>query len=93
MSCPICPKRNYDVWVRGYGLVDSTKTQSAPGKIVNLTAVLAPNPRAAAEYYPALYWFALHAGAAIERLPGHRPEWQRHRDDDEDPGRMDPQHR
>src|SRR5574341_1049597 len=40
---PDLPKANYSVWARGYGLVDSPKVQSAPGKIVNLTAVLAPN--------------------------------------------------
>ena len=37
---PDLPKANYTVWVRGYGLVDSPKVQSAPGKIVNLTAVV-----------------------------------------------------
>ena len=56
---PQLPKANYKVWVRGYGLVDSPPTQAAPGKAVNLTAALAPNPRAAAEYYPAIYWFSL----------------------------------
>src|SRR6266516_2591046 len=54
---PDLPKANYNVWVRGYGLVDSPKVQSAPGKIVNLKAVAAPNPRAAAQYYPAGFWF------------------------------------
>src|ERR1700687_4424530 len=48
---PDLPKANYNVWVRGYGLVDSTKLQSAPGKTVNLTAVAAPNATAAAQYY------------------------------------------
>ena len=36
---PDLPKANYTVWVRGYGLVDSPKVTTAPGKIVNLTAV------------------------------------------------------
>src|SRR5262245_24994182 len=40
---PELPKANYDVWVRGYGLVDSPKVNSAPGKILNLNAVVAPN--------------------------------------------------
>src|SRR5438552_7182237 len=56
---PQLPKANYKVWVRGYGLVDSQPVQAIPGKIVNLTAVVAPNPKAAAEYYPAVYWFSL----------------------------------
>src|SRR5688572_29437148 len=42
---PDLPKANYNVWVRGYGLVDSPKVQAAPGKKLNLTAVVAPNPR------------------------------------------------
>src|SRR5213076_3300850 len=54
---PQLPKANYRVWVRGYGLVDSSPVQAAPGKLVNLTAVVAPNAHAAAEYYPAIYWF------------------------------------
>jgi hypothetical protein len=56
---PDLPKATYRVWVRGYGLVDSPKAQAAPGRMLNLTAVVAPNPRAAAEYYPAGYWFSL----------------------------------
>ena len=46
---PDLPKANYNVWVRGYGLVDSPRVQTAPGKSLNLTAVVAPNPRAAAD--------------------------------------------
>src|ERR1700704_5535472 len=56
---PDLPKANYTVWARGYGLVDSAKTASEPGKIVNITAVAAPNEAAAAEFYPAIYWFAM----------------------------------
>jgi hypothetical protein len=56
---PDLPAANYDVWVRGYGLVDSAKVKSAPGKTVNLTAVAAPTPRQAAQYYPAQYWLSL----------------------------------
>jgi hypothetical protein len=47
------------VWVRGYGLVDSAKVTAAPGKVVNLTATVAPDAKAAAQYYPAGYWFSL----------------------------------
>jgi hypothetical protein len=56
---PDLPQANYSIWVRGYGLVDSAKVQSAPGKLVNLNAVLAPNPAAAAEYYPAIHWYSM----------------------------------
>jgi hypothetical protein len=56
---PDLPKANYSVWVRGYGLVDSPKVKAAPGKILNLKAVVAPSEAAAAEYYPAIYWYSM----------------------------------
>src|SRR5882672_4432569 len=56
---PDLPQATYDVWVRGYGLVDSPKVKSAPGKILNLKAVVAPNDAAAAQYYPAIYWYSM----------------------------------
>ena len=56
---PDLPKGKYKVWVRGYGLVNSPKVDTEPGKQLNLTAVPAPNERAAAEYYPAIYWYSM----------------------------------
>ena len=56
---PQLPRASYSVWVRGYGLVDSDKTQAAPGKRVNLKAKPAPSEKAAAEYYPGMYWYSL----------------------------------
>jgi hypothetical protein len=56
---PDLPKADYNVWVRGYGLVDSPKVKATPGKIVNLKAVVAPNEAAAAQYYPAIYWYSM----------------------------------
>src|SRR5215831_3025856 len=56
---PDLPKGNYDIWVRGYGLVDSPKVKSAPGKNLDLKAVAAPTRAAAAEYYPAQYWYSM----------------------------------
>jgi hypothetical protein len=53
------PKVNYEVWVRGYGLVDSPKMRAKPGQLINLTAVPAPNEAAAAHYYSAIYWFTM----------------------------------
>jgi hypothetical protein len=64
------PKANYKVWVRGYGLVDSQPLQATPGKIFNLTAVAAPNAHAAAEYYPAIYWFSLVHVPDASQFPG-----------------------
>ena len=66
---PDLPKANYSVWVRGYGLVDSPKVQTAPGKILNLTAVAAPNAAAAAEHYPPVYWFSLLRVPRKEEFP------------------------
>jgi len=56
---PDLPKASYSIWVRGYGLVDSPKVKASPGKIVNLKAVVAPNEAAAAQYYPAIYWYSM----------------------------------
>src|ERR1700720_1082057 len=56
---PDLPKANYTIWVRGYGLVDSPKVKSEPGKIVNLTATPAPDVKAAAQYSPAIYWYSM----------------------------------
>ncbi len=56
---PDLPKATYDVWVRGYGLIDSPKVKSTPGKILNLKAVIAPSEAAAAQYYPAIYWYSM----------------------------------
>ena len=56
---PELPKATYKVWVRGYGLVDSKAVEATPGKTLALTAVIAPNARAAAQYYPGDYWFSL----------------------------------
>ena len=67
---PDLPKANYNVWVRGYGLVDSQKVQAAPGRIVNLTAVTASSPREAAKYYPAGYWFSLLQVPPKSDFPG-----------------------
>src|SRR5437870_3036051 len=56
---PDLPTANYSVWVRGYGLVDSPKVRAKPGQQLNLTAVPAPDERAAAHYYPAIYWYTM----------------------------------
>ena len=70
---PDLPKANYNVWVRGYGLVDSAKVQTAPGKTLNLTAVKAPSAAAAAQYYPAIYWFAMMKIPDKSQFPGTGP--------------------
>lgn len=56
---PDLPAANYEIWVRGYGLVDSPKSRSGPGRNLNLTAVPAPNDATAAQYYPAIHWYSM----------------------------------
>jgi hypothetical protein len=88
---PDLPAVKYSVWVRGYGLVDSPKVQASPGVALNLNAVIAPNAAAAAEYYPAGYWFSLLKAPPASDFPGTGPsgngispnlktqaEWLRH---------------
>jgi hypothetical protein len=71
---PDLPKATYSVWVRGYGLVDSPKVTAAPGKVLNLTAVAAPSPAAAAHYYPAGSWFSLIQVPPASDFPGTGPQ-------------------
>jgi hypothetical protein len=71
---PDLPQARYDVWVRGYGLVDSPKQRAERGTTLNLKATPAPNPRAAAEYYPAGYWYSLIRVPAESEFPGTGPE-------------------
>jgi hypothetical protein len=70
---PDLPKANYNVWVRGYGLIDSKKIQATPGKPLNLTAVAASSAAEAAQYYPAGYWWSLMQVPAKNEFPGTGP--------------------
>ena len=70
---PDLPIANYSVWVRGYGLVDSPKKEAKPGSTLNLDAVVAPDEKAAAEYYPAGYWFSLLHVPDKSKFPGTGP--------------------
>ncbi len=76
---PELPKANYNVWVRGYGLIDSAKVQAAPGRILDLNAVPAPSAGAAAQYYPAIYWYSMLKVPAKSEFPAGpvktQPEW------------------
>jgi hypothetical protein len=71
---PDLPPAGYDVWVRGYGLVDSPKRRARPGATLDLRATAAPSPRAAAEYYPAGYWYSLLEVPAEREFPGTGPQ-------------------
>jgi hypothetical protein len=67
---PDLPKATYTVWSRGYGLLDSAKVQTEPGKLVDLKPSVAPDVKAAAQYYPGNYWYALLAVPKESEFPG-----------------------
>ena len=67
---PELPKAKYKVWVRGYGLVDSNAVEATPGNRVDLTAIVAPDAKAAAEIYPANYWWSLLKPPTADEFPG-----------------------
>src|SRR6195256_356164 len=71
---PDLPKGTYDIWVRGYGLVDSPKVKGQPGKIVDLKSVAAPSRAAAAAYYPGIYWYAMMKIPPANLFPGTGPQ-------------------
>jgi hypothetical protein len=70
---PDLPKATYNVWVRGYGLVDSAKVTATPGRQLALAATPAPSSRVAAEYYPAQYWLSLLQVPPASDFPGTGP--------------------
>ncbi len=56
---PDLPEATYEVFVRGYGLVDSPRVSASPGQMLDLEGVVAPDVRAAAEVYPAAWWLSM----------------------------------
>ena len=56
---PDLPAATYEVFVRGYGLVDSSRVSASPGQMLNLEALVAPDARAAAQVYPAAWWLSM----------------------------------
>ena len=56
---PDLPDASYELFVRGYGLVDSARVSARPGQQLDLRATVAPNARAAAQVYPAAWWLTM----------------------------------
>ena len=56
---PDLPRATYQVFVRGYGLVDSPRVPGKPGQQLDLKAVIAPDAKAAAQVYPAGWWMSM----------------------------------
>ena len=71
---PELPDVTYRVWLRGYGLVDSTPTAGTPGQNLALRATVAPTPQAAAQAYPGNYWLSLIDLPDASEFPGTGPE-------------------
>lgn len=71
---PELPDALYSVWVRGYGLVDSTPVTVRPGADLTLTATVARTPQEAARVYPANYWYSLLEVPPRSEFPGTGPE-------------------
>jgi len=70
---PDLPKAKYTVWARGYGLVDSPKVQTEPGKLVDLKPTVAPDAKTAAQLYPGEYWYAMLKVPEKNEFPGTGP--------------------
>jgi hypothetical protein len=68
---PDLPQANYQVFVRGYGLVDSARVMAKPGQRLDLKGIVAPDGRAAAQVYPANYWLSL-----LENIPRRNSRWK-----------------
>ncbi|HWG05078.1 MAG TPA: carboxypeptidase-like regulatory domain-containing protein, partial [Beijerinckiaceae bacterium] len=71
---PDLPQAHYKLWVRGYGLVDSPKSDGVPGQVADLKAVIAPNLAAAAQYYPPIYWYSMLKIPDASQFPGTGPD-------------------
>jgi hypothetical protein len=68
---PDLPAVNYKVWVRGYGIVDSTPVDSKPtANPLTLKVTSAKTAAEAAKVYPGDYWLALLAPPAKNLFPG-----------------------
>jgi hypothetical protein len=70
---PALPKAKYTVWARGYGLVDSPKVETEPGKLVDLKPTIAPDKKTAAQLYPGNYWYAMLTVPEKNEFPGTGP--------------------
>ena len=68
---PELPGANYKVWVRGYGLADSTPVESKPTTTpLTLKVTTAKTPQEAAKAYPGDYWLSMLAPPPASMFPG-----------------------
>ena len=72
---PELPNANYEVWVRGYGLVDSEPVEMRPTtEPLALKATVAATPLEAAQVYPGNYWLSLLEPPDKSLFPGTGPD-------------------
>jgi len=68
---PDLPAANYKVWVRGYGLVDSTPITMKPAtNSITLKTTTAKTPQEAAKVYPGDSWLSLMEPPPTSLFPG-----------------------
>ncbi|HTQ99499.1 MAG TPA: carboxypeptidase-like regulatory domain-containing protein [Candidatus Acidoferrum sp.] len=73
-TLPQLPSATYNVWVRGYGLLDSAKIKGRPGDTkLDLKAETAKDPKDAAKVYPGDYWLSLLEPPGADKFPGTGP--------------------
>ena len=74
-ALPELPSANYKVWVRGYGIVDSSPIDAKPGDTkVALKVTSAKTPQEAAKVYPGNYWLSLLEPPDKSLFPGTGPQ-------------------
>ena len=56
---PDLPQAAYQVFARGYGLLDTARQTANPGRQLDLRAEVAQDPKAAAQVYPAAWWASM----------------------------------
>ena len=67
---PALPDTWFDVWARGYGLLDTSKQTARPGTQVVISAGIASSEEDAAQIYPANYWYSLIEVPTVSQFPG-----------------------
>jgi len=73
-ALPELPVATYKVWMRGYGIVDSTPIDMKPAtNSVTLKVTNAKTPQEAAKVYPGDYWLSMMAPPAKSNFPGTGP--------------------
>ena len=70
---PELPDVTFNIWARGYGLLDTMPVIASPGSALEITATIASTPQQAAQVYPANYWYSLIEPPKASEFPGTGP--------------------